>query len=64
MLFGMGPVGWAYASPYAYPYTSAPYSVWPWWGVAGEEAGVAVGVVGAAGAGSHLTGTRGGRTTD
>ena len=33
-------------------------------GVAGEEAGVAVGVVGAAGAGSHLTGTRGGRTTD
>ena len=33
-------------------------------GVAGEEAGVAVGVVGAAGAGLHLTGTRGGRTTN
>ena len=33
-------------------------------GVAGEEAGVAAGVVVAAGAGLHLTGTRGGRTTD
>ena len=37
-------------------------------GVAGEEAGVVVGVavggVGLAGAGLHLTGTRGGRTTD
>ena len=31
-------------------------------GVAGEEAGVAVGGVGLAGAGLHLTGTRGGRT--
>jgi len=28
-------------------------------GVAGEQAGVVVGVVGAAGAGLHLTGTRG-----
>ena len=32
-------------------------------GVAGEEAGVAAGAVGAAGAGLHLTGTRGGKTT-
>jgi hypothetical protein len=33
-------------------------------GVAGEEAGVAAGAVGAAGAGLHLTGTRGGKTTN
>jgi hypothetical protein len=33
-------------------------------GVAGEVAGVEAGVVGAAGAGLHLTGTRGGRTTN
>ena len=33
-------------------------------GVAGEEAGVAAGVVVAAGAGLHLTGTRGSRTTN
>jgi hypothetical protein len=33
-------------------------------GVAGEEAGVAAEVVGAAGGGLHLTGTRGGKTTD
>jgi len=33
-------------------------------GVAGEEAGVAAGAVGAAGAGLHLTGTRGGRITN
>jgi len=32
MPFGMGPAGWAYVSPYAYPYTGANYSVWPWWG--------------------------------
>ena len=31
-------------------------------GVAGEEAGVVAGVVGVAGAGLHLTGTRGGST--
>ena len=30
-------------------------------GVAGEEAGVVVGVVASAGAGLHLTGTRGGK---
>jgi len=28
MPFGMGPAGWAYASPYVYPYTAAPYSAW------------------------------------
>jgi len=33
-------------------------------GVAGEEAGVAAGGVDAAGAGLHLTGTRGGKTTN
>jgi hypothetical protein len=33
-------------------------------GVAGEEAGVVAGAVGAAGAGLHLTGTRGGRITN
>jgi hypothetical protein len=33
-------------------------------GVAGEEAGVAAGAVGAAGAGLHLTGTHGGKTTE
>ena len=33
-------------------------------GVAGEEAGVAAEVVGAAGGGLHRTGTRGGKTTD
>ena len=33
-------------------------------GVVGEVAGVAAGVVGAAGAGLHPTGTRGGRTTN
>jgi hypothetical protein len=32
MPFGMGPAGWAYMLPYAYPYASAPYPVWPWWG--------------------------------
>jgi hypothetical protein len=64
MPFGMGPVGWAYASPYAYPYAAAPYSAWLWCGVAGEEAGGAAGDVGAAGAGLHLTGTRGGKTTN
>jgi len=32
MPFGMGPPGWAYASPYAYPYAGAPYPMWPWWG--------------------------------
>jgi len=32
MPFGMGRVGWAYASPYAYPYAGAPYLVWPWRG--------------------------------
>ena len=31
-------------------------------GVVGEEVGVVAGGVGAAGAGLHLTGTRGGRT--
>ena len=29
MPFGMGPAGWAYVSPYAYPYAGANYSVWP-----------------------------------
>jgi len=32
MPFGMGPAGWAYASPYAYPYAGIPYPAWPWWG--------------------------------
>jgi hypothetical protein len=32
MPFGMGPAGWAYASPYVYPYAASPYSAWPWWG--------------------------------
>jgi hypothetical protein len=32
MSFGMGPAGWAYVSPYAYPYASPTYPVWPWWG--------------------------------
>ena len=32
MPFGMDPAGWAYALPYAYPYASAPYSMWSWWG--------------------------------
>jgi len=41
------------------------YPIQPGHGVlAGEEAGVAAGAVGAAGAGSHLTGTRGGKTTE
>jgi hypothetical protein len=32
MPFGMGPAGWAYVSPYGYPYAGTPYPVWPWWG--------------------------------
>jgi len=32
MPFGMGPAGWAYVSPYAYPYAGANYSMWPRWG--------------------------------
>ena len=32
MPFGVGPAGWAYISPYVYPYASVPYPVWPWWG--------------------------------
>jgi len=31
MPFGMGPAGWAYMSPYAYPYVPSPYRAWPWW---------------------------------
>jgi len=46
-------------SLYGYPYTGANYSVWPC-----KVAGVAAGVVGAAGAGLHLIGTSGGRTTN
>jgi len=32
MPFGMGPAGWAYASPYAYPYAGTPYPAWLCWG--------------------------------
>jgi len=32
MPFGMGPAGWAYASPYAYHYAGTPYPAWPRWG--------------------------------
>ena len=30
MPFGMGPAGWAYVRPYAYPYPAFPYPVWSW----------------------------------
>jgi hypothetical protein len=33
MPFGMGPAGWAYVRPYAYPYAGLPYHpIWPCWG--------------------------------
>ena len=39
MPFGMGHAGWAYVSPYVYPYAGAPYWVWPWWGGRGRRWG-------------------------
>ncbi|MGQ9616692.1 MAG: hypothetical protein ACUVWJ_09890 [Spirochaetota bacterium] len=32
MPFGMGPAGWAYVTPYVYPYARFPYMPWFWWG--------------------------------
>ena len=32
MPFGMGPAGWAYGHPYAYPYSGGLYPVWSRWG--------------------------------
>ena len=31
MPFGLGPAGWAYMAPYAYPYAGLPYPAWPYW---------------------------------
>jgi hypothetical protein len=39
MPFGMGPAGWAYASPYTYSYARLPYPVWPRWSGRGRGRG-------------------------
>jgi len=56
MPFGLGPAGSAYVAPYAYPYAGLLYPYGP-----GGVDGGAAGVVAAAGAGWHPTGTRGGK---